>query len=500
MKKPMLLLAFSLLLASVACKKTEPTPVLIVPKSTTVEISGEIKANKTFDADSIYLLKGFVYVSNNATLTIEPGTIIKGDKPTKGTLIITRGAKLNAMGTANNPIVFTSAIPAGGRSAGDWGGIILLGKAPINVTGGTAKIEGGLVRPAGTADDAPYIYYGGTDVADNSGTVKYVRIEYAGIPFSADNEINGLTLGGVGNGTTLEYIEVYRSGDDSFEWFGGTANAKYLLSIGAVDDDFDTDFGFSGNVQFGLAQRAQTVADASGSNGFESDNDGTGSNNTPKTSAIFSNMTVVGPLLTVTGGSVLSGINANYQHAAHIRRNSSISIFNSLFTNYTEGIYIDNTKVVTPNATTTNYTSGALVFANNLIYGCNFKYTLAGNTGDVKGDDQSKRDALIVSMVLNNSFTGAENVTNVLTDPLKYGTDFKAVGNANAGTPNFTAKAASVPASGALFSDAKFTGNAFFDKNVVFRGAFGDTNWSTGWAFFDPQTLNYTTPGKVMTN
>lgn len=480
MKKQALLLLFAATLFA-ACSKT--SPVVDPPTSSNVvEISGDIKASTTWTADKIYLLKGFVYVTDGATLTIEPGTIIKGDKASKGTLTVTRGAKLNAIGTVDKPIVFTSALAAGGRSSGDWGGIILLGKAPVNPTA-VPNIEGGL-DPKG--DPAKYIQYGGTDVNDNSGTLKYVRIEYAGIPFSPDNEINGLTMGGVGAGTTLDYIEVYRSGDDSYEWFGGTVTAKHLISIGAQDDDFDTDFGFSGKVQFGLAQRAQVIADFSGSNGFESDNDAVGSNNTPQTGVIFSNMTIIGPLLTPT---TTSGFNANFQHAAQIRRNSSMSLFNSLLTNYTEGVYYDDGLPAGPLNSSSNYLAGRSVVANNLIYACNSK----GN--EVKGQNKATFETLLRAA---NVFDNTKSVLDVLTDPLKYGTDFKASGNANFGAPNFTVKAGSVVATTAsVFTSARFTGDTFFDKSPTYLGAFGSTDWSAGWAVYDPQLLPYTTPGAV---
>ncbi len=476
------LLAFSF--ASCSKNDIEDTGDGSTSSGNVVEVTGDISASTTWSADKIYLLKGFVYVTNGATLTIQPGTIIKGEKSSKGTLVITRGAKINATGTVDKPIVFTSAVAAGGRSSGDWGGLILLGRAPINPSGGVATIEGGLDAKG---DAAKYIQYGGTDAADNSGTLKYVRVEYAGIPFSPDNEINGITFGGVGSGTTIDYVEVYRSGDDSFEWFGGTVTAKHLLSIGAVDDDFDTDFGFAGKVQFGLAQRAQVVADFSGSNGFESDNDATGSNNTPQTSAVFSNMTIVGPLINVTAnGGSLSNINANFQHAAQIRRNSSISIANSIFTNYFEGIYFDDGTVVTAKATSANYLAGRSVFTDNLIFNCNAK----GNEikGQNKGDFETQLRAA-------NTFNSALGVGDLLTDALKYGSDFKASGNANAGTPNFTVKSGSVAASGAAFTNAKYT-DSFFER-VAYKGAFGTDNWAANWAHFDPQGLAYTTPGAV---
>lgn len=492
-KKSLYHLAIVAALAFTACSKNDyvddgTTPV-VTPVSNVVEVSGDITANTTWSAGKIYSLKGFVYVVNGATLTIEPGTIIKGDKATKATLVITRGAKINATGTVDKPIVFTSAVAAGGRSSGDWGGIILLGKAPINPTAGFAQIEGGLDAKG---DAAKYVQYGGTDANDNSGVLKYVRIEYAGIPFSPDNEINGLTLGGVGAGTSIDYVEVYRSGDDAYEWFGGTVTAKHLLAIGSVDDDFDTDFGFSGKVQFGLAQRAQVIADFSGSNGFESDNDGTGSNNIPLTGAVFSNMTIVGPLLTVTApNGSLSNINANFQHAAQIRRNSSISIANSVFTNYFEGIYYDDGTVVTAKATSANFIADRSFFADNVIYNCNAK------SNEVKGQNKADFETKLRAA---NVFDATKTVADVLTDALKYGNDFKTpltngVATTTFGTPNFTVKAGSAAAAGAVFTNTKLT-DAFFEK-VAYKGAFGTTDWSIGWASYDPQALPYTTPGAV---
>src|SRR5574343_224854 len=236
-------------------------------------VTGHISSNTTWTNDKIYRLDGFVYVDSNATLTIQPGTVIRGVKATKGSLIITRGGKLIADGTKKLPIVFTSDEAPGTRTYGDWGGLIVLGAAPINPVGGQAVIEGGVNNANGDGQ------YGGTNANDNSGIIRYVRIEYAGIPFSANNEINGLTLGGVGNKTVIEYIMVAFSGDDSYEWFGGTVNAKHLIAYKGVDDDFDTDFGYQGNVQFGLVVRDKDVADQAGdSNGFESDNDNTGTN------------------------------------------------------------------------------------------------------------------------------------------------------------------------------------------------------------------------------
>lgn len=477
MKRSLLLLALGITLFATSCTKKADIGTIEPPLNSgnTTEVSGDISTNTTWTADKIYLLKGFVYVTNGATLTIEAGTIVKGDKATKGTLIITRGAKISAIGTVDKPIVFTSSFAAGIRASGDWGGIILLGKAPVNQST-SVQIEGGLDAKG---DAAKYIQYGGTDVNDNSGTLKYVRIEYAGIPFSPDNEINGLTMGGVGAGTTLDYIEVYRSGDDAYEWFGGTVTAKHLLAIGSQDDDFDTDFGFAGKVQYGLAQRYNTLADVSGSNAFESDNDGSGSDLTPQTSAIFSNMTLIGPWTSASTPNV----SANHQHAAQIRRNSAISIFNSIFSGFAQGIYIDNTKVVTAGSTTANYLAGRLVFANNIVYG--------SKTNEVKGDSPTALALFETAIRANNTFNTTLYGNDLITNPFKYSSDF-----ANAGTPDFTVKTGSIAETGASFVSTKVATDTFFDK-VAYRGAFGSTNWAAGWAHFDPQTLPYTTPGAV---
>ena len=464
-----------------SCTKSNDDPAIILPViSTVIEVSGDVSTNTTWTANKIYLLKGFVYVTEGATLTIEPGTIIKGDKLTKGSLVITRGSKINATGTLDKPIVFTSNQAAGSRNTGDWGGVIILGKAPVNQVGGEVVIEGGLT-PTGGGTPSKYTTYGGTVPTDNSGILKYVRIEYSGVPFAPDNEINGLTLGGVGSGTVLDYIMIYRSGDDAFEWFGGTVNAKHLISVGALDDDFDTDFGYSGKVQFGLAQRYPTIADVSGSNGFESDNDGAGSNFMPLTSAVFSNMSVSGPRTT----PALS-LNANYQHAVQIRRSSSISIYNSVFADYVEGIYIDDSKIATGGVKTSERLLGltpTIFFKNNIIYNSNSKST------QIKAD-ASILTALTTKLNVDNIFDATLLGNSLFTDPYKFSSDF-----ASAGTPNFTLKAGTIALLGASFTDAKVA-DTFFEK-VAFKGAFGTDNWATGWVNFNPQVTTYTTPGAV---
>ncbi len=324
-------------------------PQATVYPATTVTIpAGNITTNTTWTKNNVYLLNGWVYVKDGATLTIEAGTVIRGDKTNKGSLIVEKGGKLVANGTLTQPIVFTSNQAAGARDYGDWGGIILCGKAPINVAGGSATIEGGVGST-----------YGGTDPLDNSGSLQFVRIEFSGVEFVTNSEINGLTLGGIGSGTTLNNIQVSYCGDDSFEWFGGTVNAKYLIAFRGWDDDFDSDFGYSGMVQYAVGLRDPQVADQSQSNGFESDNDATGSSNSPFTSAIFSNVSLFGPLSNLTTPNV----NALYRRAAHIRRNSKLQVYNSVFAGWPIGLFIDG------NTTQANAVAGELKVRNSVIAG-----------------------------------------------------------------------------------------------------------------------------------
>jgi hypothetical protein len=320
----------------------------VYPATATV-ISSDITSNTTISGT--VLLQNKVYVTNNANLTILPGTIIRGDYSTQGTLIITRGSKIFAEGTVNSPIVFTSNEPIGNRTEGDWGGLVILGRGVNNQPGGMANIEG---IPATSLTQ-----YGGTDDMDNSGVLKYVRIEFAGIPLEPNKEINGLTMGSVGSGTSVDFVQVSFSGDDSFEWFGGTVNCKHLISYRGIDDDFDTDFGFRGKVQFALSIRDNTKSDAPGdSNGFESDNDATGSVSLPKTAPVFSNVTLVGPM---SNGSVSLPTGEKFEKAFRIRRNSSISIYNSIATGWEKGLSIEGT------ATEANFNNGEATFKNNVI-------------------------------------------------------------------------------------------------------------------------------------
>ena len=256
--------------------------VIGVPTTTT--LSGNINTTTTLTSDKVWTLKGYVYVTDGAKLIIQPGTTIISDVAEKGALCIERGAQIIAEGTATKPIIFTSGKAVGERTPGDWGGIIILGKAKTNRSS-EPTIEGGIGRA-----------FGGTNDADNSGVLKYVRIEYAGIAAMPNSEINALTLGGVGSGTIIENVQTVYANDDAFEFFGGTVNAKNLYAYATADDDFDFDFGYTGTITNGVAKRdPQFVDSGDAGNGVECDNDGTGSSAQPVTHPKLLNMVLVGP-------------------------------------------------------------------------------------------------------------------------------------------------------------------------------------------------------------
>ncbi|MDR4989368.1 MAG: hypothetical protein RG741_11085 [Bacteroidales bacterium] len=308
------------------------------------EISaGNLLGEHFWSSDTIYRLNGFVrvgsdeqqangsFVQQEGILHIEPGTLIVGDKASKGTLIVQRGSKIFADGTPEQPIVMTSEAPVGQRLPGDWGGLVVCGRV-INNQGADIQLEGGYGG-----------WHGGTvapdDVSESSGVIRYVRIEYAGIPINPNEEVNSLTMGSVGKGTVIEYVQCSYGLDDAFEWFGGSVDCKYLVAYRCLDDDLDVDYGYSGNVQFALVIRDPNLADQSGSNGFEVDNNGQGTDQQPYTSGNFANVTVIGPKKTRE-----TPINTNYQHGAQLRRNSMLRIYNSFITGFPYGIYIDDQR------------------------------------------------------------------------------------------------------------------------------------------------------------
>lgn len=429
--------------------------VLVTPSTgQVITVSGDITADTKWYAAAKYMLSGFVYVKNNATLTIEPGTLIKGISGTKAALMIERGSKIMAAGTADKPIVFTSDKPKGQRSYGDWGGLVLCGNAPTN------KHDQG--TGVGIAEGGIGSLYGGTDPADNSGVLQYIRIEFPGIGLTAtpNSEINGLTLYAVGSGTTIDHIQVSYSGDDSYEWFGGTVNMKYLVALRGWDDDWDTDNGFSGKVQFFVSLRDPAIADQSTSNGFESDNDADGSTLTPTTSALFVNGSVFGPKVTTS-----TTINSLFGHGMQIRRGSRLSIYNTVVAGWPYGLYVDGALGDSP----TQANNNVLQIENCVMSGMGSNY---------------KENATSLQATSAWFLLPARNNTVLATN------DLLVVANPfNLTAPNFLPLAGSPLLSGASFTNSRLT-DSFFTP-VTYKGAFGTTDWTSGWCNFDPQNTDY---------
>lgn len=428
-------------------------------------LEGRITSSRTLHAKYTYKLRGLVYVTNGAILTIEPGTKIVGENGKNGGLIITRSCQIIADGTVDKPIVFTSE--AASPQRGDWAGLILLGQAPTNASfngvQGIGAVEGGVNNSDNLGlFGTPATQ--GQNPADNSGILRYVRIEYAGYAFLPDNEINGLTLGGVGSGTVIDNVQVSYANDDSYEWFGGTVTCKHLISFRTLDDDFDTDNGFAGKVQFGISLRDSAVADISKSEAFESDNDANGSALLPQTATVFSNMTIMGPKATLsnTGNSLLVW-------GAQIRRNSTISIFNSIIMGYPNGLYIDATKGV---PTDNNIGAGTLKVQNTIIAGCPtpVTYSISGNSNT----PTTVNTPATITAWFNTTAFGNSILTNCsdagLTAPFNYT------------APDFNPASGSPAANGASFTDAKLT-TGF--TTVSYKGAcgVGDSWWKT-WTKF----------------
>jgi hypothetical protein len=311
-------------------EETTPTAVL----------SADITGVRQLSRDTLYILQGRVRVLDGAELRIPAGTVIHGDASVTPTfLVIERGATITAEGTAADPIIFTSSRPVGQRQRGDWGGVVINGAAQCNLAANNDCVsEGG----GG--------FFGGNDNADNSGVLRYVRIEFVGYEVSLGNELNGLTLNGVGSGTTIEFIQVHQGLDDGVEWFGGTVNAKNLIVTGASDDSFDYCCGFAGKGQFWIGVQDPDDADQ----GFEIDNNETDNDALPRVNPTVFNVTLVGKGPTGgTAGESTQGI--------LYRRGAWGTLRNFIVTGFETGLDIDNT------ATYNGCASGDFVLSNSLF-------------------------------------------------------------------------------------------------------------------------------------
>lgn len=431
-----------------ACKKSsskEEEPA--GPKEQEI-IEGQITTTKTLSADKTYLLRGYVRVMAGGNLEIPAGTIIKGEKSSKAALIIEKGGKIKANGTASNPVVFTSDQAAGARNTGDWSGVIICGNSTVNTVDGTAQYEGGALG-AGVAT------YGGNVPTDNSGEFTYVRIEFAGIAIEKDKEINGLTLCGVGSGTTVHHVQVSYGGDDSFEFFGGTVNATHLIAYRGVDDDFDFDQSYSGKLQYGVSIKDPNVADAAGtSRGIELENKGTVTGNL-YTRPVISNFTFIGPgkeALSVHGAGV------------HFGLNSRLVLANSVIVNARGNAIEFNSDF--PAA---ELKAGRSVLSNNVIFGNTANFGLSSSVTS------------FASVAELSTFSLAQG--NALVASLELA-GFNSTGLS---APDLTLKATSPALGKAKYEGDLATG---FTKET-FAGAMSTTDWTKGWANWSPKTNTY---------
>lgn len=457
------LLALTLItMASVSCKKSDDQPDPVPPTDTTgtggtdtssnVFIRGTISASQTWVASKTYHLRGYVYVTDGAVLTIEPGTKIVSNADSAGVLVIYRDATINATGTAAQPIVFTSGETS--PQPGDLGGVILVGQAKGN--GNHSVIEGG-VAPAFSA-------FGGTDDAHSSGTLKYIRIEYAGKAVNPGDEVNGLSLYAVGSGTTIDYVQIVRGLDDAFEFFGGTVNCKHLIAYNCADDDFDMDDGYRGKIQYAISVKDPAFTDNKGtsgdiSNNFEVDNvnpsNGFAYFRSPITFPVLSNFTAIGP-------NNAAGTSADYGYGMRWRRGSKFILANSIVIGGQKaGLDLDD------DSTASYYKQGVSKFYNSFLNAVANPYQLARLTVTPAILDIAGLQSLTEGANKSVYYTNSGDI--MLNDPF------------NNATPNLAPKTGSPVLGKALF-DLTELGDAFFDK-VTYIGAFdGTTDWTSTWA------------------
>lgn len=429
------------------------TAATVSLQAATVDVSGSITANTNWTADNEYVLSGYVFVTNEATLTIEPGTIIKGALSSgegAAALIITRNAKIMAEGTADKPIIFTSVLDqldgalATSRK-GLWGGVIMLGNASINSRSDQAAVgsvpEDQIEGVAVTGEQTALITFGGTNDADNSGTMRYVSIRHGGALIGTANEINGLTLGGVGSGTTIEYIEVYANQDDGFEFFGGTVSPKYLVAAFCGDDSFDFDQGFRGHLQW-LFTIQMNDGDEPGDKAIEWDGDTNPPTGTPVSVVTVSNLTAIG----LGSGGNNAPINP--------RDNATVKLYNSAFVNYSRGIEIES-----------DIGSVAPDIRSNVW----FSHVSTQNTAAGWGTSNSGSDLDATPYFSTASFN------NVIGDPLMKGLSYEAKSGGLDPRP--------ASAESPLWTTPVFASTGIAATTYV--GAFGDNLWVKGWTNLD---------------
>ncbi len=440
--------------------KTAYMKIGVVKNATT--ITGDITGDRTLTNDTQWDLKGIVYVKNGATLTVEPGTFVFGQPGTAppSALIITQTGKIVANGTKSRPIVMTSSQAFGSRIRGDWGGLVMLGKAPINVGGNIAtgatcgttgcKNEPGTFYIEGLVGN-PDSLYGGTDANHNCGSLKYVRVEYAGTILSPNNELNSFTWGACGKQTVAEHLQAIEGKDDCFEWFGGNMDAKWLIGGNCADDYTDYQLGYTGRVQYGLMYQS---ADSPGNRGVEGDNSEYNAAAEPFSNPTFYNISYFG------SGAV--GFDEAASPGLFVRRGSRGSFNNLAFLNYYSGCINVSDATTQAQADLGNLTMNGILCYNDNI-GAKGANTLAGQIPtayDQLYAQGQKGNGAGKNFLFSDPF---------ITRPTEYSDpDFMGL----FGSPLFRAGWISPPDDG------------FFDQTAKFIGGIGDEDWTEEWTSF----------------
>lgn len=409
-------------------------PPQVTCSGSVCKLSGEITQSFTMTMDKEWLLQGGVFIGddvNKTVLTIEAGTKIFGETSSKAFLTVRRGSQIIAEGTKAAPIVFSSSKPEGSRARGDWGGVVLNGRAPINgctnpgANGCEAEGEGGTGK------------YGGNDPEDNSGVLRYVRVEFAGHPITPDNELNGIAFQGVGRKTVIEYIQIHMAADDGMEFFGGTAQFKYVLTTGCADDNLDWTDGWQGKGQFFVAQQY----DDNGDNGIEADNSGEDNKALPRSKPTLANLTLIGvPTSEKSDIGML------------LREGTAAKIYSAIVTSWNEScLDIDHEETFT-NAGSATALSGELTIEGSII-SCTTPF---------------KEDAADPFKV--SDFFTTLNVGNRLVDPAL----IKPLDTAE---PNFAPQAGSPALTGGKTPE----NDDFFTKVNFVGGVDPQNDWTKGW-------------------
>ncbi len=433
------LIGAAMVTGQVVALRGDQAPPVTVPgiDKPVIVVTGSVTSTENWISSNYYVLRGAVFVEDGATLNIAAGTRVIGESGSVGTLIVRRGGRLNAIGTRTAPIVFTSDQPVGSRARGDWGGLILNGRAPVNIEGG----EG-----VGEADTG---VYGGNQPNDNSGSLRYVRVEFAGVEFSPDNELNGIAFQGVGRGGSYEFIQVHMNRDDALEWFGGTADIKYAVTSNAADDSFDWTFGWSGRAQF----VAVTLRGDDGDNGIEADNNEFNNNLLPRSNPQIYNITLCGDPDRNEGGES--------PRAANLRRGTAFTIRNFLITGFkTVGFQIETTNT----ATTSQVDNGTSQMGAGVAWGM-----------------PTNMHASVTTYMTSGRFpniTAAATTTDAQVG-------LSAAGCSNHDNPNFQPSGVATLAGGQV-APIQPPNDGFFEA-VTFIGAVPPApadNWMTGWTSF----------------